>query len=372
VPVPESDLPVLLPQDAEFLPTGESPLALHDAFVNVPCPDCGRQSKRETDTMDTFVDSSWYFLRYTNAHYADGPFDPETVGKWSPVDQYTGGVEHAVMHLLYARFFVKALRDLGLIDFDEPFQRLFNQGTIVFQHQKMSKSRGNVIAPDDYVSEVGADIMRCYLMFLGPWEQGGDWSDSGINGIARWANRVWDIGHRNASELNGATIDEEASRELQRTMHKTIRRVSDDMNRFKFNTSLAAMMELTNAMVQAWERADVSAGVWNDAVASLLTLMAPMAPHIAEELWEASGREYSVHKHPWPKWDADLAADEMITLVVQVNGRLRDRIEVPASIDEETATETAQASDKVKAHTDGKTVAKVIYVPGKLVNIVAK
>ncbi|MDP6300170.1 MAG: leucine--tRNA ligase [SAR202 cluster bacterium] len=372
VPVPESDLPVLLPQDAEFLPTGESPLALHDAFVNVPCPDCGRPSKRETDTMDTFVDSSWYFLRYTNAHYADGPFDPETVGKWSPVDQYTGGVEHAVMHLLYARFFVKALRDLGLIDFDEPFQRLFNQGTIVFQHQKMSKSRGNVIAPDDYVSEVGADIMRCYLMFLGPWEQGGDWSDSGINGIARWANRVWDIGHRNPSDLNGATIDEEASRELQRTMHKTIRRVSDDMNRFKFNTSLAAMMELTNAMVQAWERADVSAGVWNDAVASLLTLMAPMAPHIAEELWEASGREYSVHKQPWPKWDADLAADEMITLVVQVNGRLRDRIEVPASIDEETATETAQASDKVKAHTDGKTVAKVIYVPDKLVNIVAK
>ena len=190
VPVPDDELPVVLPEDAEFLPTGESPLALHEGFVNVPCPDCGRPSKRETDTMDTFVDSSWYFLRYASAGFQDGPFDPEAIKKWNPVDQYTGGVEHAVMHLLYARFFTKALRDLGLIDFDEPFVRLFNQGTIIYQHQKMSKSRGNVIAPDDYVSEVGADVVRSYLMFLGPWEAGGDWSDSGINGVARWANRV--------------------------------------------------------------------------------------------------------------------------------------------------------------------------------------
>jgi len=372
VPVPEDDLPVLLPEDAEFLPTGESPLALHQAFVNAPCPDCGRAAKRETDTMDTFVDSSWYFLRYTNARYADGPFDPETVGKWSPVDQYTGGVEHAVMHLLYARFFVKAMRDLGLVDFDEPFQRLFNQGTIIYQHQKMSKSRGNVVAPDAYVEEVGADVVRCYLMFLGPWDQGGEWSDSGINGVARWANRVWDLGHHDPAALDRSALDEDAVRELRRTMHKTIRRVSDDMDRFKFNTALAALMEYTNTLGQAWERSDVTSEVWAEAIGNLLKLMAPMAPHLAEELWEATGHEFSVHTQSWPAWDERLAADETITLVVQVNGRLRDRLEVQASISEAAAKEMALASGPVQPHIEGKTVANVIYVPGRLVNIVAR
>ena len=372
LPVPEEDLPVLLPEDAEFLPTGDSPLALHEGFVNVPCPDCGRPAKRETDTMDTFVDSSWYFLRYTSPDYQDGPFDPETVGKWNPVDQYTGGVEHAVMHLLYARFFVKALRDLGLVDFDEPFKRLFNQGTIIFQHQKMSKSRGNVIAPDGYVNEVGADVVRCYLMFLGPWDQGGEWSDSGINGLARWTNRVWELAQRDAHQLDDHPVDEEASRDLRRTVHKTVRRVTEDLERFKFNTALAALMEYTNALNLVWEDKGAGSQVWGEAIEKLLVLMAPMAPHISEELWERTGHEYSIHNQPWPEWDPGLAADEVITLVVQVNGRLRDRIEVPVTIEEEEARKLALESQRVQSHIEGKQIARVIYVPRRLVNIVAK
>ena len=371
VPVPDDELPVVLPEDAEFLPTGESPLALHEGFVNVPCPDCGRPSKRETDTMDTFVDSSWYFLRYASAGFQDGPFDPEAIKKWNPVDQYTGGVEHAVMHLLYARFFTKALRDLGLIDFDEPFVRLFNQGTIIYQHQKMSKSRGNVIAPDDYVSEVGADVVRSYLMFLGPWEAGGDWSDSGINGVARWANRVWEVANRDSSELDHSPVNENSVRDVQRGLHKTIKKVSDDMDSFKFNTAIASLMELTNTLTQAWERSDLTSDAWNEAVSNLVAMMAPITPYLSEELWEATGHESSVHTQSWPEWDESLAADETITLVVQVNGRLRDRIEVPVGIEEDTAKETALSSPKIQPHIQGKDVSKVIYVPGRLVNIVA-
>ena len=372
VPVPEADLPILLPEDAEFRPTGESPLALHEGFVNTECPQCGRSAKRETDTMDTFVDSSWYFLRYANPHYEDGPFDPEAVGNWCPVDQYTGGVEHAVMHLLYARFFTKALRDLGLLDFDEPFVRLFNQGHIIFDRQKMSKSRGNVIAPDDYVREVGADAVRCYLMFIGPWDQGGEWSDAGLNGMSRWMNRVWELCHRASAQLDGNDSDEDALRDLDRAVHKTIRKVSEDLERFKFNTALASLMELSNTLNQVWERKGVDSRAWDQAIERLVMLMAPMAPHIAEELWERTGHAYSVHNQPWPSWDPDLAADEVITLVVQVNGRVRDKIEAPASITDEEARELALASGRVQSHVKGKQVARVIYVPGRLVNIVAR
>ena len=371
VPVPESDLPVLLPEDAEFLPTGESPLALHEGFVNTSCPRCGGGAGRETDTMDTFVDSSWYFLRYASPDYAVGPFDPRTVGQWNPVDQYTGGVEHAVMHLLYARFFVKALRDLKLLDFDEPFARLFNQGTIVFQHRKMSKSRGNVVAPDEYVERMGADAVRCYLMFLGPWEQGGEWSDSGINGVARWLNRVWELTRRDPSELD-SPVSEEAARDLTRLVHQTVRKVTEDVERFKFNTALAALMEYTNGLSRVWERGDVSRELWEEAIERLLLLMAPMAPHISEELWERTGRRFSVHSRSWPEWDAGLAADAVITLVVQVDGRLRDRIEVPVSITDDLARETALQSRNVQRHTEGREVARVVYVPGKLVNVVTR
>ena len=372
VPVPEEDLPVLLPEDAEFRPTGESPLKLHDGFVNVECPECGRPAKRETDTMDTFVDSSWYQFRFASPKFEDGPFEPEAVKTWAPVDQYTGGAEHAVMHLLYARFFTKALRDLGLVDFDEPFVRLFNQGHIVAGHHKMSKSRGNVIAPDEYVAEVGADVIRCYMMFLGPWDQGGEWSDTGINGMARWMNRVWELAHRDPRELDGRPVEEEAVRDLTRTTHKTIRRVIEDVERFKFNTALAALMEYSNSLNRAWERGGIDSAGWSEAIEKMLVLMAPMAPHIAEELWERTGHEYSIHNQRLPEWDAALAADEVITLVVQVNGRLRDRIEVPASIAEDEAKRLALESSRVQPHIAGKNVARAIYVPGKLVNIVAR
>ena len=371
VAVPESDLPVLLPDDAEFLPTGDSPLARHGDFVNTTCPQCGGPAKRETDTMDTFVDSSWYFLRYASPSYDDGPFDPVAAGEWNPVDQYTGGVEHAVMHLLYARFFVKAMRDLGLLDFDEPFVRLVNQGTIVFNSQKMSKSRGNVIAPDDYVEDVGADVVRTYLMFMGPWEQGGDWNDNGINGMARWTNRVWELCQKDPDELGDGMPAEAAVGSLRRALHKTIRKVSDDMERFKFNTGIAAMMEFSNTLNQAWQTGNVDANVWRESIRGLVLMMAPITPFLAEELWSHVGGEYSVHQQPWPEWDEDLAADETITLVVQVNGRLRDRIEVPADVSEEDARSVALKSDRVRQFTEGKTVRRVIYVPGRLVNVVA-
>ena len=372
VPVPEEDLPVLLPEDAEFRPTGESPLTLHQGFVNVECPKCGSHARRETDTMDTFVDSSWYFLRFMSPRYRNGAFEPEAARDWAPVDQYTGGAEHAVMHLLYARFFTKALRDLGLVDFDEPFLRLFNQGHIIADRQKMSKSRGNVIAPDEYVQELGADVVRSYLMFLGPWEQGGEWSDSGTNGMARWMNRVWELAHRDARQLDDYPADGGAVRELRRTVHKTIRKVGEDLERFKFNTAIAALMEYSNSLNQVWERKGVGSDIWNDAIEKLLVLMAPMAPHISEELWEKTGHEYSVHTQGWPQWDSDLAADEVITLVVQVNGRLRDRIEVPASITEDEAKQAALESKRIQPHIDGKDIANVVYVPGRLVNIVAR
>ena len=372
VPVPEEDLPVLLPEDAEFRPTGESPLILHQEFVNVLCRDCGRPAKRETDTMDTFVDSSWYQLRFTSPRFDDGALDSDAVEAWAPVDQYTGGAEHAVMHLLYARFFTKALRDLGLVDFDEPFIRLFNQGHIIAGQHKMSKSRGNVIAPDEYVEEVGADAIRCYLMFLGPWDQGGEWNDTGINGMARWLNRVWELAQRTPDDLDGATPDADSVRYLARTMHKTIRRVTEDVERFKFNTALAALMEYSNSLNQAWGRKDVGSSGWQEGIENLLVLMAPMAPHIAEELWERTGHGYSIHNQPLPQWDATLAADEVITLVVQVNGRLRDRIEVPASITEDEARRLALESRRVQPFVEGKTVTRVVYVPSRLVNIVVR
>ena len=373
VAVPEEDLPVLLPEDAEFRPTGESPLALNEEFVNTVCPDCGGPATRETDTMDTFVDSSWYFLRFTNAKYENGPFDPDKLAQWGAVDQYTGGVEHAVMHLLYARFFVKALRDLGMLNFDEPFIRLYNQGVILGpDHEKMSKSRGNVIAPDEYVEAFGADVVRCFLMFLGPWDQGGSWSDSGINGMARWLNRIWDVATRDGRQLDDFPRDDSAVRDMKRMMHKTIRRVGEDLERFKFNTALAGLMEYTNGLNQVWDAKGVHSEHWEEAISNLLTLMSPLAPHVSAELWELTGNEGSVHEYGWPEWDEELAADEVFTLVVQVNGRVRDKLEVPVSIDEDSARESALHSRRVAPHIEGKDVARVIYVPGKLVNVVAR
>ena len=368
--MPEEDLPVLLPRDAEFKPTGESPLKYHQGFYHATCPNCGGEARRETDTMDTFVDSSWYFLRYTSPRYARGPYDPEAAARWFPVDQYTGGAEHAVMHLLYARFFTKALRDLGLAEVNEPFLRLYNQGHIIADRRKMSKSRGNVVTPDPYVEAMGADVVRIYLMFLGPWAQGGEWSDSGLNGMARWVNRLWELAQRNASELDATARDETAVHNLLRTTHRTVRKVTQDIDRFHFNTALAALMELSNSLNVAWEAKGVDSATWDQAVDTLLVLLAPCAPHVTEELWERRGKPYSIHNQPLPTWDPELAADEQITLVIQVNGKVRDKLTVAADIPEQEAKELALASPRVQAHLNGKEVRQMVYVPGRLVNVV--
>ena len=370
VPVNEEDLPVLLPEDAEFLPTGESPLAVHDKFVNTACPECGKPSKRETDTMDTFVDSSWYFLRYASPKHSESAFDEKSAELWNPVDQYTGGVEHAVMHLLYSRFFVKATRDLGLIKYDEPFKRLFNQGTIIYKGAKMSKSRGNVIAPDDYVDVVGADTVRTYLMFIGPWEQGGEWNDSGINGAARWLNKVWDVSHIDPTTF-AANSDSDTEKNLNRLLHKTIMRVGEDIEKFKYNTAISALMQFTNTLGEdkLFEKIDYEQ--WLNLTRNLYMMMAPIAPHLSEELWEKSGMKSSVHIQEWPKYDANLAKDDEITLVVQVNGKVRAKISASANITEVEANEIAMEDPGVQKHTQGLEIRKVIYVPGKLLNIVA-
>ena len=373
LPVPDDQLPIVLPEDAEFKPTGESPLKLHQGFLHATCPRCGGPATRETDTMDTFVDSSWYQFRYSNPAYDQGPVDPARTAYWCPVDQYTGGAEHAVMHLLYARFFTKAMRDLGVVHFDEPFLRLFNQGTVLSGHAKMSKSRGNVIAPDDYVAELGADVVRLYLMFMGPWEGGGDWSDSGINGVARWVNRLWDQLTDPSNRPSDDAGPGSADREVRRALHQTLRQAAQDFERFKYNTAIAAMMSFTNMLAAAASEQRLSREAWDEAAQGLLLLLAPLAPHLAEEMWERLGQTYSIHQQPWPQWDAALAAAEEATLVVQVNGKLRDRITVDAGISEEDAKSVALASDHVRAYTDGKSVERVVFVPGRyLVSVVAK
>ncbi len=367
VPVPEKDLPVLLPPDAEFKPTGESPLKYCESFVNTVCPRCSLPAKRETDTMDTFMCSSWYFLRYTSPGVDDYPFDKKKLKFWMPVDLYTGGAEHAVMHLLYSRFFIKAIRDIGIVDFDEPFIKLFNQGTIIYQGDKMSKSKGNVVTPDSYVSEIGADAVRAYLMFIGPWELGGEWSDQGIVGMSRWVNRVWNLVTAGYEEKN---VKDAVEKQLSHLIHKTIKRVTNDIERFRFNTMLAALMEFTNYLNRVQECGTVSKSLWDEAVAKLLLLLAPTAPHITEELWERIGRHYSIHNQPWPRWDEELAKEEEVTLVIQVNGKIRDKVIVPVSITEDEAKKLALNRDRIKAYIKDNKVARIIYVPQRLVNIV--
>ncbi len=370
VPIPEEDLPVLLPEDAEFRPTGESPLKYCEDFVNTACPRCGGEAKRETDTMDTFMCSNWYFLRYTSPGYDKGPFDPEKVRYWLPVDLYTGGVEHATMHLFYARFFIKALRDIGLLSFDEPFIRLFNQGTIIMGRQKMSKSRGNVINPDEYVEKYGADAVRAYLMFIGPWEQGGEWDPKGLVGIFRWYNRIWSLVLEEGKDGLAPMLESE-ERELRRFTHKTIKKVNQDMEKFRFNTGLAALMEFTNYLAGLKSSRSVSSPAWQEAIDSLLLLLAPIAPHLAEELWTRTGHPYSIHNQKFPTWDEELAKDEAFTLVIQINGKVRDKVTLPVSVAEDEVVELALNRERVKYYLNEKRVLRTIYVPSKLINIVA-
>ncbi len=370
VPVPEEDLPVLLPDDVEFMPTGESPLKFHAGFLNTTCPQCGGPAQRETDTMDTFMCSSWYQYRYLSPDYDEGPWDPEEGRYWLPVDQYTGGIEHATMHLMYTRFFTKVLRDIGLVDFDEPMLRLYNQGMVLGEdNEKMSKSRGNVVAPDELVDVYGADTVRTYLMFFARWDQGGPWDSQGIRGPRRFLEDVWNL-VVDEGQVGGGAPSEEQVRALRRKTHQTIRRVTEDMRSFAFNTAIAALMELRNALQEAKRSALYKSEAWDEAIETLLLLLCPIAPHITEELWSRLGKPYSIHLQSWPAWDEEVAAEEMLTLVVQVNGKLRDRIQVPVGIAEEEARARALASAKVQRHLGDRSPRKVIYVPGRLVNIV--
>ncbi|MCL4265119.1 MAG: leucine--tRNA ligase [Anaerolineae bacterium] len=368
VAVPDEQLPVLLPEDVEFMPTGESPLKFHEGFIHTECPTCGRPALRETDTMDTFMCSSWYQYRYLSPLDGQHPFDPEEGAYWLPVDQYTGGIEHATMHLIYTRFFTMAMRAMGLVNFSEPMIRLYNQGMVLGEDgEKMSKSRGNVVAPDALVQKYGADTVRAYLMFFAKWEQGGPWNYDGIKGPQRLLNDVWEIGQHG---YQTQAEDETATRALRRKTHQTIRRVSEDMESFSFNTAVAAIMELRNALNDGRKAPNVSQLAWQEAVDTLLLLLAPIAPHLTEELWAQRGHAYSIHQQPWPQWDEAVAKEDAVTLIVQVNGRVRDKLEVPADLDDEAVKQIALSSDKAQGWLDGKEPRKVIVVRGKLVNIV--
>ena len=370
VPVPEDQLPVLLPDDIEWRPTGESPLKFHPTWKFTTCPECGEPAERETDTMDTFMCSSWYHLRYLSPHYDDGPFDPKEYNYWMPVDTYTGGAEHATMHLLYTRFFQKVCRDLNITKGDEPMLQLRNQGQILGPDgQRMSKSRGNVIDPDEQIQIYGADSVRAYLMFGYRWSEGGLYNVENIPGVVRWLNRVW---HLVLEEHEAQPVDEDSAaiRSLRRKVHQTIRHVSHDLENFEFNTVISALMELSNAIVTAKEDGLAGSEAYQEAIETLLLLMAPNTPHITEELWSRIGNAYSIHNQSWPEFDPELAREDEITLVVQVNGKVRDRITVPADISESEAKETALQSEAIQRHLSGKEPRKVIVVPGRLVNIV--
>ena len=402
VPVPEDQLPVLLPTDVDFAPTGVSPLQSHAEWLATTCPTCGEPARRETDTLDTFIDSSWYFLRYCSPRDDRQAWDPEQVAAWMPIDLYTGGAEHGVMHLLYFRFFVKALRDLGHLSFGEPTLRLRNQGQILgVDHNRMSKSRGNVQNPDELTARYGSDTVRAFLMFIGPWDQGGPWNPSGIEGLHRFLGRVWQVaqpatgdvaaralperlpgmppppsiageipgtGGPRGSEVLGTV--EEMARALRRATQVTIRDVGEDYEALHFNTAIAKLMELTNAMSRARDYGLSGTDAYAEAVDTLLLLLAPVTPHIAEELWGRRGRPYSIHQQPWPSYDPELAAADTIELPVQVDGKLRDRLVVTPDTPAEEIERMALESERVQAYLKGRTPRRVIQIPGKMVNVV--
>jgi leucyl-tRNA synthetase len=381
VPVPEKDLPVILPENVDITLTGGSPLGGVPEFVNATCPKCGGPARRETDTMDTFVDSSWYFYRYTDAHNDRAPFDGKTAQYWFPIDQYIGGVEHAILHLIYSRFWTKFMRDLGMITNDEPADRLFTQGMVIKDGAKMSKSLGNVVSPDEMVARYGADAARLYSLFAAPPDRDLDWQDSGIEGIQRFLGRVYRFVVRNRTssgtpqvERFEATSPQPAARAIQRKLHQTIKRVSDDFQgRWHFNTCISAIMELVNVLYGAEDaiaKNEVPASFLADVQRNLVLLLAPFAPYLAHELWEMLGEKGNLLKAPWPKYDAALAKEEEIEIPVQINGRLRSRVVVSADATEETVVERALSDEKVQAAIAAKQIVKKIYVPGKLLNMV--
>ncbi|MCD6169847.1 MAG: leucine--tRNA ligase [Candidatus Latescibacteria bacterium] len=361
VPVPEEQLPVLLPEVERYQPTGtgESPLAAIPEFVNTYCPRCGGRAERETNTMPQWAGSCWYFLRYVSPHCKDRPFDPDAVKKWLPVDMYIGGVEHAILHLLYARFFTKVLYDLNFIDFDEPFLRLFNQGMVCRNGAKMSKSKGNVVSPDELVEEYGTDTVRMYELFIGPPEQDAEWSDRGIEGIHRFLNRVWKLV---TSNLHRSV---QPSETLLRQRHLLVKNVTEGIESFKLNTTISRFMEFINS-AYTLEKGRLD----SQTIDVFLILLSPFAPHMAEELWQQRGHQGSIFEAQWPKYDEALTKPQQITLVVQVNGKLRAKLQVDADIDRQEAKRLALEAPNVKAHLAGRPPRKVIVVPRRLVNIV--
>jgi leucyl-tRNA synthetase len=363
VPVPEDELPVLLPEVEDYKPKGVAPLASAPDWVRAPCPTCGKEGRREVETMDTFVDSSWYFLRFCDPHNHDAAWDREIVDWWNPVDQYIGGVDHATMHLIYARFFIKALNDLGLVGFREPFLNLFTNGWVQLGGSKMSKSKGNVIGPDELVEEYGADAVRLYMLFIGPAREDMDWTDEGIDGMQRFVRRLYRLVGEVAER---APKGEPSASALTRKAHATIAKVTDDVGRRQsFNTAIAAVMELVNELSKAGP--DDQAARF--AAETAVSVVQPYAPHVAEELWAMLGHE-RLWEQPWPVADASQLVRDTFELVVQVNGKVRDRFEVEAGASEDELVERARASSRVQSHIDGATVRKTIVVPDKLVNFV--
>jgi leucyl-tRNA synthetase len=369
VAVPDDQLPVELPDIQDYKPKGQPPLATATDWLNTTCPKCGGPARRETDTMDTFVDSSWYFLRYCDPHNAQAPWDREAVDMWMPVDQYIGGIEHAILHLMYARFFVKALADMDLVGFQEPFAKLFTQGMITRDGAKMSKSKGNVVAPEDYVQRFGADTARCYILFIGPPSLDADWQDSGVAGVHRFLSRLWTAAMEAPDDGSAENAPGEAG-ELLRKAHWAIDKVTHDMqSNFGFNTAIAAVMELTNEIYRQRESAPPADVRF--AISTAASLIFPFAPHLGSEVFELmTGRR--VWEEPWPQADPALLERDEIQLVVQVNGKLIDRLAAPASASSEQLEELARASDKLSARLNGKEIVKTVVVPGKLVNFVIR
>lgn len=382
VPVPEEQLPVLLPTDVEFQPSGKSPLVDIPEFVNCTCPKCGGEAKRETDTMDTFIDSSWYYLRYTSPKDNDHAWGKANSDRWMSVDQYIGGVEHAILHLLYSRFFTKFFYDLGLMDQQEPFTNLLTQGMVLKDGTKMSKSKGNVVSPEEIIGKYGADTARLFILFAAPPERDLEWSDRGVEGCHRFLNRVWRLYHslldevRNAPALQNADKLVGVHQEMRRITHQTIKKVGDDVGqRFNFNTAISSIMEMVNALYTYRDKvpqAERNAAVLKEALNGLTILLAPFAPHITDELWQQLGNDNSVHKQPWPQYDEQALVEDEVTVVVQINGKVKERLMVPANINAEELKEAAMNNEKISELIAGKQVVKIIAVPGKLVNVVVK
>ncbi|NSW84426.1 MAG: leucine--tRNA ligase [Syntrophothermus sp.] len=376
-PVPYDKLPVILPLEVEFRPTGESPLTYVEEFVNTECPKCGGPAKRETDTMDTFVCSSWYYFRYCSPHVQDRPWDKEAVDYWMPVDQYIGGVEHAILHLMYSRFFTKVLYDLGLVSCEEPFTNLLTQGMVLKDGAKMSKSKGNTVSPEDIINTYGADTARLFILFASPPEKDLEWSDQGVEGCYRFLNRVWRLVAEYSNQVRGVkpyvpgSNLSAADRELRYRTHFTIKKVTEDIEkRFNFNTAISAIMELVNVLYQYKDNEHQNLAVVKEALKALVLVLSPFSPHIAEELWEAIGGEGSVHQQQWPKYDEEALVKDEIEIVVQINGKVRERAMVPSGAGPDEMKTVAMSLDRIQEMLAGKTVRKVVTVPGKLVNIV--